>query len=126
LEVNEAIKRIEEHCDIHKLNEPQAIFISQALDMSIKALKEKQERENPQPLSLEELRQMNGKPVWIIEIEKENQFWEICYGIELFTGWCSETQYLENETMLNAGASRSGLFVKDYEKTWIAYLHETN
>ena len=38
----EAIKRIREHMIIHKLNEPQAIHISEALEMAIEALEEKE------------------------------------------------------------------------------------
>ena len=34
----EAIRRIREHMIIHKLNEPRAIHISEALDRAIKAL----------------------------------------------------------------------------------------
>ena len=40
--IEEAIKRIEEHKRIHKMNEPQAILISEALDMAIEALKYQQ------------------------------------------------------------------------------------
>lgn len=36
----EAIARIEEHKIIHKMNEPRAIYISEALDMAIKALEQ--------------------------------------------------------------------------------------
>ena len=36
---DEAIKRIEEHKRIHHMEEPQAVFISEALDMAIDALK---------------------------------------------------------------------------------------
>ena len=36
--INEAIKRIKEHMVTHKMNEPQAIFISEALCMGINAL----------------------------------------------------------------------------------------
>ena len=36
----EAIARIEEHKIIHKMNEPRAILISEALDMAIKALEQ--------------------------------------------------------------------------------------
>lgn len=31
------------------------------------AIREKQERENPKPLTIEELREMNGEPVWVAE-----------------------------------------------------------
>lgn len=37
--IEEAIKRIEEHKRIHKMNEPQAILISEALNMAVDALK---------------------------------------------------------------------------------------
>lgn len=36
--IDEAIKRIKEHMIIHKMNEPQAIFISEALCIAIEAL----------------------------------------------------------------------------------------
>ena len=36
----EAIERIKEHKVIHKMNEPRAIYISEALDMAIKALEQ--------------------------------------------------------------------------------------
>ena len=41
----EAIRRIREHMIIHKLNEPQAIYINEALEMAIKALEERQQGE---------------------------------------------------------------------------------
>lgn len=37
----------------------------EAVKLSIAALREKAERENPRPLTLEELRQMHGEPVWM-------------------------------------------------------------
>lgn len=38
--IEEAIKRIEEHKAIHHMNEPQAVLISEALDMAIDALEQ--------------------------------------------------------------------------------------
>ena len=38
----EAISRIREHMAIHKLNEPRAVKITEALNMAIEALKERQ------------------------------------------------------------------------------------
>lgn len=35
-------------------------------ELILAALREKQERENPEPLTLEELRHMDGEPVWIV------------------------------------------------------------
>lgn len=37
----------------------------EAVRLSLEALREKEERENPKPLTIEELEQMTGKPVWI-------------------------------------------------------------
>lgn len=36
----EAIARIKDHKIVHKINEPRAIYISEALDMAIKALEQ--------------------------------------------------------------------------------------
>lgn len=36
----EAVARIENHKIVHKMNEPRAIYISEALDMAIKALEQ--------------------------------------------------------------------------------------
>jgi acyl-CoA reductase-like NAD-dependent aldehyde dehydrogenase len=36
------------------------------LMLAIAALKEKQARENPKPLTLEQLKQREGKPVWVV------------------------------------------------------------
>lgn len=40
---NEAIARIVDHMIVHEMNEPRAIHISEALNMAIKALKQKSE-----------------------------------------------------------------------------------
>lgn len=40
---NEAIERIKEHMEIHKLNEPRAFYITEAFDIAITALKEIQQ-----------------------------------------------------------------------------------
>jgi len=39
--------------------------IAEALEMAIAALRAQQERENPKPLTLEELREMDGEPVYL-------------------------------------------------------------
>ncbi len=45
-----------------------------ACDMAIAALQAKQERDNPKPLTLEELRQMDGEPVWLVD-GSGNEMW---------------------------------------------------
>lgn len=57
------------------------------------------------PLTLDELRQMEGEPVWV-----DNCGWKICYGVTDFRGeLCMET---------GLGAC---IYLSDYGKTWHAY-----
>jgi hypothetical protein len=39
----------------------------EALKIAMQALRERRERENPQPLTAEELKQINGEPVYIVQ-----------------------------------------------------------
>ena len=69
------------------------------------ALRAQQERENPKPLTLDELRQMDGEPVWIDD-------W-----FEGFNGWelsCDASDYFEGE-------SRT---IESYGTRWAAYRHK--
>lgn len=61
----EAIKRIQNHMEVHRIGQYPHILIAEAFTMAIDALREKVERENPAPLTIEELRQMHGEPVWL-------------------------------------------------------------
>ena len=72
----------------------------EALRMGADALRSQQDRENPKPITLEELRQMNG-PVWI------------CY--------LQETWGPQNPTSKSMSCSRYGFSFKDYGDTWLAY-----
>ena len=56
-----------------------------------------------QPLTLEELREMDGEPVWIHGIENDDFLWE---------GW----HIWRYESMI----------LKDYNKTWLAYRQKPN
>lgn len=40
----------------------------EALDMAIHALRAQQEQERNEPLTLKELRQMDGEPVWVVNV----------------------------------------------------------
>lgn len=63
--------------------------------------------ENP-PLTLDELRQMEGKPVWVVDmIPKYNN------------GWYALVSQLD--TTFFAQAINSTKWGKDYGKTWVAY-----
>ena len=71
--IAEAIKRIRNHIEVHRIGQYPHIHIGEALTMAIAALQEKAEREDPKPLTIEQLRQMRGEPVWM----KEEQAWGI-------------------------------------------------
>lgn len=65
MDINEAIKRIQDHIRVHHIGEAPHIKIAEALAMAIDALQEKAARENPEPLTIEELKQMHGEPVYL-------------------------------------------------------------
>lgn len=71
----------------------------------IDALKEKIEREKPKPLTIEELRQMDGEPVWI------DDWWEDSHGWELSM---NAADYFDGERRTE----------KEYGGIWIAYRHK--
>lgn len=49
---------------------------NEACRMGADALREQQDRENPKPLTLDELRQMDGEPVWLMV---ESGMWGIVH-----------------------------------------------
>lgn len=67
MDINEAIKRIQDHIRVHHIGEAPHIKIGESLAMAIDALREKAARENPEPLTIEELKQMHGEPVWLAD-----------------------------------------------------------
>lgn len=79
--------------------------LREAMQMGIDALREKAEREDPKPLTLEELRQMDGEPVWI------DDWWEDSHGWELSM---DASDYFEGERRTE----------KEYGSIWVAYRHK--
>lgn len=49
----------------------------EACRMAVIALREQEERENRKPLTLDELRQMDGEPVWIDDWFEDFHGWEL-------------------------------------------------
>lgn len=80
--------------------------IADACKMALDALRAQQERENPEPLTLEQLRDMPGEPVYIVLLYENNSWWIVIRGV--------------NGRKLTA--DYGGWFdLKDYGETWIAY-----
>ncbi len=77
-------------------------------EIAAAALREKAEREDPQPLTIEDLRQMDGEPVWLDGFE-----WRVSYGVSTISGsLCLETG-LDSRIPLDG-----------YGETWFAYRHK--
>lgn len=90
-----------------------------ALDMGIAALKEKAERENPRPLTLDELREMDGVPFYVQMTDVlDNSVW-------VPTVWPAISDTVSGvDVAIWAGQENSYLKFRDYGKTWIAYRHK--
>lgn len=91
-------------------------------DMAIQALKEQEERENPKPLTLNELKQMEGEVVWVVVIDKE----AFCDPKDTFSEW----GHVRKSWVRLWDASRADIITvshhfEDYNKTWIAYRHKS-
>ncbi len=73
----------------------------------------KQEREKNEALTLEELREMDGEPVWLEEVGHDGYGeWDICYGV---IGLGGEDPLVCLSDFLS---------VKNYGVTWLAYRHK--
>lgn len=112
----QAIKRIENHIRVHHIGQLPHIYIGEALDLALEALREKAEREDPKPLTIEELRQMDGEPVWVKNKNAINYEGE----------WCV-IQVLRDRLHFEAlipGIEDMWYQSSTYSKEWIAYRHK--
>lgn len=75
----ESIKRIENHIEVHHIGKYPHMRINEALCMAITALMEKEQRGNPDRLTVEELRNMDA-PVWCLckLIDGCDGYWCLC------------------------------------------------
>lgn len=89
---------------------------AEACRMGAAALRELDAQENPEPLTLEELRQMNGEPVWIVE-HPDWGHWELAEDAEDYLMDRDEDFYGMKH---NDPFGRFGLHVLG----WLAYRHK--
>jgi uncharacterized protein (AIM24 family) len=85
-------------------------------EIAASAIREKAEREDPKPLTIEELLQMEGEQVWL------NRSAPLA-----FTGWAEVNISISKENIWfwrfgNEAAILTKL--SDYGKTWLAYRHK--
>lgn len=91
---------------------------NKALKMAIDALREKQKAENIGPLTLEELLQMEGQPVWVVPADpKDPCRWCIVSGTSALIAGCDYPWYSEYDyrTDLKDGKGKEG------KGGWVAY-----
>lgn len=84
---------------------------TEADKIALAALREKAEREKNEPLTLAELRKMNGEPVWVeplIAAYGSGKAWRR-YG------------FINGEKVEVPGVDYWSWWLKNYGKTWIAY-----
>lgn len=94
----EAIQRIETHTQYFVPVEDLP-----ALEMAIDALRAQQEAEKNEPLTLDELREMDGEPVWVVCLTDTDLS---CWGFHDEDGVCGYCANFSDD---------------DYGKTWLAY-----
>lgn len=121
MENKEAIERLKDHMRVHRLSDPQAYFINIAHKMAIDALERQNTEPDPKPLTLEQLREMDGKPVFIINKsnhpENNRSCWEIISTIQ------DEILYLKGAGKYCYRLDNYATLDK-YGKTWLAYDRE--
>ena len=111
MDKQQAILLIKNHMAHHGIGEYPHIFLGEALNMAIDALSPPNE-----PLTLEQLREMDGEPVWIVE-QPDWGHWELSADAE---------DYLANRDQDFYGlkhddpAGRYGLHVLG----WLAYRRD--
>ena len=91
----------EELSEWYMVVHPEHDKLHDAVDMAVSAIRQQETVENPnEPLTLDELRQMDGEPVWLVN--QNGGRWVIMSGVYLW------------DSRKNA----------DYGKTWLAYRQQ--
>ena len=101
-------------------------------DLVYEALKEMQKRENPKQLTIEELRKMDGKPVWVKLVRNDLRERSSAHANDI-GGWyiiaCHENLSIDKEPYALRMDVENFFGVKDYflqcamdyGDTWLAY-----
>lgn len=115
----EAIKILDDgnwwdYLDCHIPKETRMELID-ALYFADVALCAQQERENPKPLTLDELREMDGEPVLL-------ETGEVFYREQLIAEWEILTEHDEDAFFFTR--RKRGFLSKNYGITWLAYRHK--
>ena len=83
-----------------------------ALDTAISALRAQQQTDANQPITLDELREMDGEPVWVVVLDFSAE-WRILE--------CVDTRSKEKTVLFRDGSHEP---LTEYGKEWLAYRHK--
>lgn len=108
--------QFDESCGNYRYQNKDKLDYEDALWLAITALRTLDAQEKPKPLTLEELRQMNGEPVWIVE-HPDWGHWELAEDAEDYLMDRDEDFYGMKH---NDPSGRFGLHVLG----WLAYRHK--
>lgn len=86
------------------------------------AIREKLERENPKPLTVEELRQMDGEPVWVTNPAEPAV--SVYCTIDVCTRFKEDRVNDKYSEAMVPGDGFSYYQFDKYGKTWTAYRHK--
>ena len=100
----EAVLRIKNHMEHHGIGKYPHLKLKEALDMAIAALSPPNE-----PLTMEQLREMDGEPVWIVDVGPHK--W---YG----PGWAIVDR---DNCLVRTAKNWNPVFFERYGERWIAY-----
>lgn len=88
-------------------------------EVAAAALREKAEREDPKPLTIDELKQMDGEVVWVKVLDTSDPSvpYESCWG-DIFV-WAEGVSFWRfgHESEIDPNS-------KNYGKTWVCYRHK--
>lgn len=116
----EAIFMISNYEDINGILSEQA----EICDITLSALREQAERNNPKPLTIEQLRERSGKPVWTVGVsftdDGSYSMWDIIESVDddgVEFGYSSESVEWWNYNLCGSDGELLGC-------AWVAYDHE--
>lgn len=103
----EAILRIEDHMRVHKIGEPPHVFLAEALTIALGAIEERIERSKNEPLTLQDLKQRCGKPIFYL-FKNGVSGWMILNDVEEITTENGTTVILHSQGDTHGGHKYGG------------------
>lgn len=98
---------------LRKIYDNQLKWLGTVFDLArigLTTLRAQQERENPEPLTLDKLREMDGEPVYVhSDIFSDDCGWRVIKTVNVL-----DIQFTNGDW----------LHFSDYDKSWIAYRHK--